>query len=82
MPCRKIIEEEKVAETGACEKTMKLMINLDGPTLLFDLVRLLQSAHDQDGHKFPKLRLEHCGGLWSEKYPKNAEAVYAGAWER
>src|SRR5580765_8877147 len=31
----KVVEEEKVAETDAVEKTMESMINLDGATLLF-----------------------------------------------
>jgi basic membrane lipoprotein Med (substrate-binding protein (PBP1-ABC) superfamily) len=35
MPGLKIIEEEKVPETDAVEKTMESMINLDGATLLF-----------------------------------------------
>jgi len=41
----KVVEEEKVAETDAVEKTMESMINLDGASLLFPtFVRLLQSA--------------------------------------
>jgi len=32
MPGLKVVEEEKVAETDACEKTMESMINLDGAT--------------------------------------------------
>ncbi len=35
MPGIKVVEEEKVPETDACEKTMESMINLDGATLLF-----------------------------------------------
>src|SRR5215475_12876447 len=31
----KVVEEEKVPETDACEKTMESMINLDSATLLF-----------------------------------------------
>ena len=31
----KVIEEEKVPETDAVEKTMESMINLDGSTLIF-----------------------------------------------
>ena len=27
-------------------------------------------------NKFPKLRFEHCGGLWSEKDPKNAGSYF------
>ena len=35
MPGVKVVEEEKVPETDAVEKTMESMINLDGATLLF-----------------------------------------------
>ena len=35
MPGIKVVEEEKVPETDAVEKTMESMINLDGATLLF-----------------------------------------------
>src|ERR1700719_4967004 len=35
MPGLKVIEEEKVPETDAVEKTIESMINLDGATLLF-----------------------------------------------
>src|SRR6201989_3053223 len=35
MPGLKVVEEEKVAETDACEKTMESMINLDSEMLLF-----------------------------------------------
>src|ERR1700754_2928447 len=35
MPGLKVVEEEKVPETDAVEKTMESMINLDGASLLF-----------------------------------------------
>ena len=35
MPGLKVVEEEKVPETDAVEKTIESMINLDGATLLF-----------------------------------------------
>jgi basic membrane protein A len=35
MPGLKVVEDEKVPETDAIEKTMGSMINLDGATLLF-----------------------------------------------
>src|SRR5207237_9859505 len=34
MPGLKVVEEEKVAETDAVERTMESMINLDGASLL------------------------------------------------
>ena len=77
MPGIKVVEEEKVPETDAVEKTMESMINLDGATLLLpDLVRLLQPAHDQDGAEISEARFEHCGGLWTDKDPKNAGSYF------
>ncbi|HEX7952364.1 MAG TPA: twin-arginine translocation signal domain-containing protein, partial [Burkholderiales bacterium] len=35
MPGVKVVEEEKVPETVAVEKSMESMINLDGATLMF-----------------------------------------------
>ena len=35
LPGLKVVEEEKVPETDAVEKTIESMINLDGATLLF-----------------------------------------------
>jgi len=77
MPGVKIVEEEKVPETDAVEKTMESMINLDGATLLFPTSFGYYNPHMiKMAQKFPKLRFEHCGGLWSEKDPKNAGSYF------
>jgi len=77
MPGLKVIEEEKVAETDAVEKTMESMINLDGATLLFPTSFGYYNPHMiKMANKFPKLRFEHCGGLWSDKDPKNAGSYF------
>src|ERR1700745_893667 len=77
MPGIKVVEEEKVPETDACEKTMESMINLDGATLLFPTSFGYYSPHMvKMANKYPKLRFEHCGGLWSEKDPKNAGSYF------
>src|SRR3984893_10289714 len=69
----KVVEEEKVPETDACEKTMESMISLDGATLLFPTSFGYYSPHTiKMANKYPKLRFEHCGGLWTDKDPKNA----------
>ena len=44
MPGIKIVEEEKVPETDAVEKTMESMINLDGATLLTGSYNWTRSA--------------------------------------
>ncbi len=77
MPGIKVVEEEKVPETDAVEKTMESMINLDGATLLFPTSFGYYNPHMiKIAAKFPKLRFEHCGGLWSEKDPKNAGSYF------
>ena len=73
----KIVEEEKVPETDAVEKTMESMINLDGATLLFPTSFGYYSPHMlKIASKYSKLRFEHCGGLWTEKDPKNAGSYF------
>src|SRR5580698_8002665 len=77
MPGIKVVEEEKVPETDACEKTMESMINLDGATLLFPTSFGYYSPHMiKIATKYPKLRFEHCGGLWTDKDPKNAGSYF------
>src|SRR5690348_17373628 len=73
----KVVEEEKVAETDAVEKTMESMINLDGATLLFPTSFGYYNPHVmKTAAKFPKIRFEHAGGLWTEKDPKNAGSYF------
>ena len=77
MPGIKVVEEEKVPETDAVEKTMELMINLDGATLLFPTSFGYYNPHMiKMAVKYPKLRFEHCGGLWTDKDPKNAGSYF------
>ena len=73
----KVVEEEKVPETDAVEKTIESMINLDGATLLFPTSFGYYNPHMiKMASKYPKLRFEHCGGLWTEKDPKNAGSYF------
>jgi basic membrane protein A len=77
LPGLKVVEEEKVPETDAVEKTIESMINLDGATLLFPTSFGYYSPHMlKMANKYPKLRFEHCGGLWTEKDPKNAGSYF------
>jgi basic membrane protein A and related proteins len=77
MPGLKVIEEEKVPETDAVEKTMESMINLDGATLLFPTSFGYYSPHViKMASKFPKIHFEHAGGLWTDKDPKNAGSYF------
>ncbi|MHC2745792.1 basic membrane protein A [Bradyrhizobium diazoefficiens] len=77
IPGLKVVEEEKVPETDAVEKTIESMINLDGATLLFPTSFGYYNPHMiKMANKFPKLRFEHCGGLWTDKDPKNAGSYF------
>src|SRR5262249_22190934 len=73
MPGLKVVEEEKVPETVAVEKSMESMINLDGATLLFPTSFGYFDPHMlKEAAKFPAIQFRHCGGLWKEgKHPKN-----------
>src|SRR6201996_4376963 len=73
----KVIEEEKVPETDAVEKTIESMINLDDASLLFPTSFGYYNPHVlKMAAKYPKARFEHCGGLWSDKDPKNAGSYF------
>ena len=77
LPGIKVVEEEKVPETDAVEKTIESMINLDGATLLFPTSFGYYNPHMiKMANKYPKLRFEHCGGLWTDKDPKNAGSYF------
>src|ERR1041385_2516361 len=68
----KVLEEENVPETVAVEKTVESMINLDGATLIFPTSFGYYDPHMlKEAQKFPSVRFEHAGGLWSDKHPKN-----------
>src|SRR3977135_3950757 len=65
IPGLKVIEEEKVAETDACEKTMESMINLDGATLLFPTSFGYYSPDMvKTAAKYTKAVLERLCGVW------------------
>lgn len=74
----KVVEEEKVPETVAVEKSMESMINMDGATLLFPTSfgyfdpHMLAVAGKND-----KVRFAHCGGLWTQgKHPANTGSFF------
>ena len=53
------------------------MINLDGATLLFPTSFGYYNPHMLKlATKYPKLRFEHCGGLWTDHGPKNAGSYF------
>ena len=72
-----IIEEENVAESDAVVKTMESMIQLDGASLLFPTSFGYYNPFVVDTAKnYPDAQFRHCGGLWSDKDPKNAGSYF------
>jgi basic membrane protein A len=78
MPGVKIVEEEKVPETVAVEKTMESMINLDAATLLFPTsFGYFDPYMLKEAGKNPKIQFRHCGGLWQQgKHPANTGSYF------
>jgi basic membrane protein A and related proteins len=78
----KVVEEERIPETVQVTKTMESMINLDGAGLLFPTSfgyfnpYILKAAQ-----KYPKVRFEHAGGLWTPKDPKNVGSYFGYIFE-
>lgn len=78
-----VVEEEKVPETAAVQKTMEGMIVQDGASLVFptsygyfDPHMLLMAK------KYPNVRFAHCGGLWTKgKHPLNAGSFFGYIFE-
>ena len=78
MPTLKVIDEEKVPETVAVQKTMEAMINQDGAKLIFATSFGYFDPHVlKVAAKYPDVRFAHCGGLWTEgKHPKNVGSFF------
>jgi basic membrane protein A and related proteins len=78
----KVLEEENVPEDVAVAKTMQSMIQEDSATLLFPTSfgyfdpYILRAAS-----KFPKIRFQHAGGLWTPKDPKNIGSYFGYIFE-
>jgi len=72
-----VVEEENVPETIDVQKTMESMINFDGAALLFPTSFGYFNPHILElAPKYPDLRFEHCGGLWSEGMPSNVGSYF------
>src|SRR5450432_4182662 len=77
LPGVKVVEEENVPETTAVQKTMTGMIQQDAAKVIF-----ATSFGYFDPHmlvvapKFPDVRFSHCGGLWTDKNPKNTGSYF------
>lgn len=78
MPGLKVVEEEKVPETVAVQKTMEAMINQDKASLIFATSFGYFDPHVlKMAEKYPNVRFAHCGGLWTAgKHPKNVGSFF------
>ncbi len=78
LPGVKVVEEENVPETAAVQKTMEAMINQDKAGLIFPTSFGYFDPHMlKMAEKYPKVRFDHCGGMYTEgKHPKNVGSYY------
>ena len=72
-----VLEEENVPESQDVQNTMESMINFDGAALLFPTSFGYFNPHIlETAPKYPDVRFEHCGGLWTEGNPTNAGSYF------
>jgi basic membrane protein A and related proteins len=78
LPSIKVLEEEKVPETVAVQKSMEAMIEQDGAQIIFATSFGYFDPHVlKVAPKYPKVFFAHCGGLWTEgKHPKNVGSFF------
>jgi simple sugar transport system substrate-binding protein len=78
MPGVKVVEEEKVPETVAVQKSMEAMIAQDKASLIFATSFGYFDPHVlKVAEKFPNVRFAHCGGLWTDgKHPKHTGSYF------
>lgn len=77
MPGITVLEEENVPESVDVQNTMESMVNFDGATLLFPTSFGYFNPHILElAPKFPNIRFQHCGGLWTEGNPTNIGSYF------
>ncbi len=78
MPGITVIEEENVAETVEVQQSMESMINFDGASLIFPTSFGYFDPHILEiAPKYPDVRFEHAGGLWTEGvHPANVGSYF------
>lgn len=78
LPSLKVVDEEKVPETIAVQKTMEAMIVQEGAKLIFATSYGYFDPHVlKMAAKYPDVRFAHCGGMWTEgKHPKNVGSFF------
>ena len=77
LPGVKVVEEERVPETIAAQRSMEGMISQDGAKMI-----IATSFGYYDPHvlkvaaKYPDVTFAHCGGIWKPGMPENAGTFY------
>jgi simple sugar transport system substrate-binding protein len=73
-----MVDEEKVGETVAVQKSMEAMIRQDDVSLIFPTSFGYFDPHViKIAKKYPKVRFAHCGGLWTKgKHPMNSGSFF------
>ncbi|MCA1370161.1 BMP family ABC transporter substrate-binding protein [Bradyrhizobium sp. BRP14] len=78
LPGVTVIEEERVPETVAVQRTMEGMIQQDGANLIIATSFGYFKPHVQQiAAKYPDVMFAHCGGVWDETMPTNIGTFYA-----
>ncbi len=77
LPGVTVVEEERVPETVAVQRTMEGMIRQDGAALIIATSFGYFKPHVQQiAAKYPEVMFAHCGGLWDEAMPANIGTFY------
>jgi len=77
LPYISVVEEERVPETIAVQKSMQAMIEQDDAKLIFATsFGYFDPYVLKLGAQYPKIRFAHCGGLWTPKDPKNTGSFF------
>ncbi|MDO8883714.1 BMP family ABC transporter substrate-binding protein [Pseudotabrizicola sp.] len=77
MPGVTVLEEENVPESVDVKNTMESMINFDSATLIFPTSFGYFNPHILElAPKFPNVRFQHAGGLWTPDDPANIGSYF------
>lgn len=78
VPGVKIVEEERVPETIAAQRSMEGMIRQDGAKLIIATSFGYFKPHVLEmAAKYPEVTFAHCGGVWTPGMPENIGTFYA-----
>ncbi|MFZ6846318.1 BMP family ABC transporter substrate-binding protein [Undibacterium sp. RuTC16W] len=77
VPGIKVVEEERVPETIAAQRSMEGMIRQDGAKLVIATSFGYFKPHVQElAKKYPDVTFAHAGGLWTPGMPENIGTFY------